>query len=463
MIVLAFLAYFHRKKPIHQVNQFIGFRQYAAAKDLLDQMIADHPSFDPSLINLRALCALNMDLIAECINDSLTVIAHSSEPSPTSNTAFAQLIQAHIKTGNYTAAKHWIDQSNQSEFTEPIARLENYTELANAAFARNDIENAVRYLDAVLHDSPLKLDFILKRSELAWHLQDFASYLSFLPILSSNFPGNSTIAFRLGVVSMCDDDFLNATDKFAESGIGDEFSQILSRFNDLRIELDQSIMDKNASNAFELVRDLNESIAGLCPLNSKLAFRVSLQNVKYLHLTSKLEAANAILGTFDRSWLSDREFLFEKASIEMALHHYDSAISLYSQLQDQDGLDRANLLKRRSYFIDWYAFLGLKRESEITREQIRSSYLKLVRIWHPDRFPDPAKKKEAERLMSRINNAYDILSNPELRAAYDRGYDPYDPNATRPMEFNSYEEFFRKNVIKPEFPKEGPLRITLEV
>jgi curved DNA-binding protein CbpA len=65
--------------------------------------------------------------------------------------------------------------------------------------------------------------------------------------------------------------------------------------------------------------------------------------------------------------------------------------------------------------------------------------------------------------MTRINNAYDILSNPQLRDVYDRGYDPYDPNATRPMEFNRYEDFFTRHDIKPEFPKDGPLRITLEV
>jgi DnaJ family protein C protein 3 len=40
-------------------------------------------------------------------------------------------------------------------------------------------------------------------------------------------------------------------------------------------------------------------------------------------------------------------------------------------------------------------------------------------------------KDEAEKKMARINEAYEVLSDPELKARFDRGEDPNDPMANQ--------------------------------
>ena len=49
-------------------------------------------------------------------------------------------------------------------------------------------------------------------------------------------------------------------------------------------------------------------------------------------------------------------------------------------------------------------------------EVIRAAYKSLVQRFHPDKNPD---NPDAEGMLKRINHAYDVLSDPEERAAYD--------------------------------------------
>src|SRR5262252_3552273 len=64
---------------------------------------------------------------------------------------------------------------------------------------------------------------------------------------------------------------------------------------------------------------------------------------------------------------------------------------------------------------DYYEVLGLNRDAE--DEAIKKAYRKLAMKWHPDRNPDNPK---AEEHFKEAKEAYEILSDPEKRAAYDR-------------------------------------------
>lgn len=68
---------------------------------------------------------------------------------------------------------------------------------------------------------------------------------------------------------------------------------------------------------------------------------------------------------------------------------------------------------------DYYEVLGVPRTA--TQEEIKKAYRELVKKWHPDRHR--ANKKEAEERFKEIQEAYEVLSDPEKRAQYDRfGY-----------------------------------------
>jgi curved DNA-binding protein len=66
-------------------------------------------------------------------------------------------------------------------------------------------------------------------------------------------------------------------------------------------------------------------------------------------------------------------------------------------------------------FIDYYEVLGIPRNA--TPEEIKSSYRKLARKLHPDLNPND---KEANKKFQQINEANEVLSDPEKRKKYDQ-------------------------------------------
>lgn len=65
-------------------------------------------------------------------------------------------------------------------------------------------------------------------------------------------------------------------------------------------------------------------------------------------------------------------------------------------------------------FKDYYRILGVPRDA--TAEEIKKSFRKLARKYHPD----VSKEADAELRMQEINEANTVLSDPEKRAAYDQ-------------------------------------------
>lgn len=66
-------------------------------------------------------------------------------------------------------------------------------------------------------------------------------------------------------------------------------------------------------------------------------------------------------------------------------------------------------------FIDYYKVLGVPKSA--TEKDIKTAYRKLARKYHPDLNPD---NKEAEKKFKEINEANEVLSDPENRKKYDK-------------------------------------------
>ncbi len=65
-------------------------------------------------------------------------------------------------------------------------------------------------------------------------------------------------------------------------------------------------------------------------------------------------------------------------------------------------------------FKDYYEIMGVSRD--VAQDEIKRSYRKLARKFHPDVSNDP----QAEDRFKEVGEAYEVLKDPEKRAAYDQ-------------------------------------------
>ena len=66
-------------------------------------------------------------------------------------------------------------------------------------------------------------------------------------------------------------------------------------------------------------------------------------------------------------------------------------------------------------FVDYYKILGV--DKNIAQKDVKKAYLKRAKQFHPDLHPDDPKAKAK---FQALNEAYDVLNDPEKRRKYDQ-------------------------------------------
>jgi DnaJ family protein C protein 3 len=122
---------------------------------------------------------------------------------------------------------------------------------------------------------------------------------------------------------------------------------------------------------------------------------------------------------------------FEAAvrTLESAKEHHPQSQKLH------ETLAKAQTLLKRSKTKDYYKVLGLNRDA--SDRDIKRAYRKLSKQHHPDKASaQNITPEEAQKKMAAINEAYEVLSDEELKERFDRGD---DPNSTEGQQGNPFQ------------------------
>ena len=99
-------------------------------------------------------------------------------------------------------------------------------------------------------------------------------------------------------------------------------------------------------------------------------------------------------------------------------------------------IDTKDTIQSETYmeYRDYYKILGLNKN--VGQDEIKKAYRKLARKYHPDVNPED---KTAGEKFSEINEAHEVLSDPEKRKKYDQfgsNWQQFEQSGGRPEDFN---------------------------
>jgi len=100
--------------------------------------------------------------------------------------------------------------------------------------------------------------------------------------------------------------------------------------------------------------------------------------------------------------------------------------------------------------VDPYEVLGLQRGGDLSAATLKKAYRQAALRWHPDKVPE-GERQEAEQKFIGIAWAYEVLSDPSRRAAYDEPpgrSGSAEGGAPRPDSSGEAREFSMKSAAK---------------
>jgi DnaJ family protein C protein 3 len=115
---------------------------------------------------------------------------------------------------------------------------------------------------------------------------------------------------------------------------------------------------------------------------------------------------------------------------------FRKALDMDNNNQDmQQRFQRAEAALKQSKQKNYYKILGVPRNAD--SKAIKKAYRSLALEWHPDKHEESAKEA-AEKKFQEVAEAYEVLSNDDLRSRYDRGEDVMSNNPQQQQQHNPF-------------------------
>lgn len=378
--------------------------------------------------------------------------------------AHVQLAKIRTKAGDWHAAREQYILGGRAESSREVVELdeaEGASRLGTAAEQGGDWEGCVSHLSAAIILAPRAASLRESRAHCRLELGVLEAAITDMQHLLHLKPGD--VAPHLKVAAMA---FYSLGD--LETGLGQTRKCLQSDPDSKpckKIFRQQKSVDKGlekASKALqstkpmtavkilvgsgdetgllteieEQIKDLREG--GLLPANGPMELHKRVLEMicqAYYEMNSKKASqfCRRVLEMNEESFyglLQQGKESFDSEDYEAAVRTFERAAEVRPDKQGlvRPLLDKARIALKRSKTKDYYKVLGVAHDAD--ERQIKSAYRKASKQFHPDKAAHHGlDKQEAERKMAAINEAYEVISDPELRARFDRGDDPNDQSA----------------------------------
>jgi len=104
-------------------------------------------------------------------------------------------------------------------------------------------------------------------------------------------------------------------------------------------------------------------------------------------------------------------------------------------------------------------YVILEVSADASQETIKRQYRFMANAWHPDKFSGPENKTKAEEKLKIINEAYEILGNPQKRSDYDKNRSTHTSDRGPREQASSH--IFRLT-LQPTYYRQGFFNVPIE-
>merc|ERR1712183_591488 len=314
-------------------------------------------------------------------------------------------------------------------------RCESLIDHATEAYLNQQWDNVNAYLNEAISYTEKAVDLLLMRSEASIKTGDYFSVVSDAGSVLKLFPKNIDAYQLRGTAYYYLGEYDTAINHYREGlKLDPEHKGCKGQHKLLKSLIKK---DKKAQEAFDAGKydeaiEKWEQAVNIDPEHNIFKNTIMAKIVSALSKSSKHNGAITLAqhlvdetGTLDA--------LYALGDAQQAADKFDDAVRTFHQAVEQaEGEDEekarqklreAEVALKQSKEKNYYKILGVSRRAN--KKEIKKGYRDLALKWHPDKV-DKDKRDEAEAKFADISEAYEVLSDEELRGKYDRGEEVFE-------------------------------------
>jgi len=465
MLIVFYLSLGLSDSDLDRISTFFKEGQFKSVISVADSAINKQGLIDanPLLFFYRGQAYYQIGKFDQSIQDLSRCISSGHIPDKDLNSAFVFRGKSRLRLGYLDDAESDAGKSKDRDLMKLVRESKTLFANAESKVKRDKYEDALNDYKILLKTCISSVDILIKAASIALQIGNIEEYSDLSHQAMQIAPKNAQLLLMRGMFFLCDQELELASRHFklcASVSTDPSKCNILLRASNQFLTFYNQALNDTKSQKYDLAQesiDRCHSIAEKhCKQSTRLTSTVKLLKIKLMISRGKKREAMSFLDELLKESPNSTELLLERADIYIEEGDFDSANNDYQTVRRIDknnqraenGLERISKEREKEKNIDYYEVLGLKKGASLS--EIKEAYKLMVRKWHPDRYGDPIKKREAEKKMKQINRSYDILGDPEKKKMYDSGIDPENPQQGGPGQqghpggfgFNPFD-FFR--------------------
>jgi len=389
----------------------------------------------------RAFVLLNLNKNNEAIDDFSKVI----NLKPDFSQAYIHRAKTYLKLCKLDEAendiKSVLSKINNNEYIELLENINNAKDALKLLKKNKNNDNVINQLNIILNVCPRNLQLHLERADYYMKIGEKEQAMSDLIKATRLQPDNTDVLLKLSKLHLSIGEINESLKDVKECLHRDpENKSCKTIFKQLKkITRKKNLIEENQRNGnWKLIIEEVDGETGFLKEADNLGalnLRQYARNVlcqayikekkpeltmKWCNMAIELDEKNI------NNYINRGEAFMLKEDYEQAIRDFNKAREINPQNpQIMEKLQKAQKLMKLAKRKDYYKILNVPRTA--TKREIKKAYRKLAQQYHPDKYEGNMTKEQVQDKMSEINQAYEVLSDDELRERYDNGEDPNDP------------------------------------